>query len=84
MNRLMIAIGLALVSFRASALRCGNTLPTVGDDIGTIRQECVVDHEYHVQNTNADVTNLYIKEGNFMHVLVFNDGVLYTIDAGQM
>lgn len=83
MNNLLI-VGLALISFGANALRCGNTLPTIGDDIGTIRNECVIDHEYHVQNTAADVTTMYIKEGNFMHVLVFNDGVLYTIDGGQM
>ncbi len=84
MNRVLIVVSLALISFGANALRCGNTLPTVGDDIGTIRNECVIDHEYHVQNTNNDTTMLYIKEGNFMHVLVFTDGVLYTIDGGQM
>ncbi len=84
MMRLILASVLALASVGANALRCGYTLPTVGDDIGKIRQECVVDHEYHLQNTNSDITKVYIKEGNFMHELVFIDGSLSTIDGGEM
>ncbi len=84
MNRFIIVLGLALISFGANALRCGNILPTVGDDYYKITHDCVVDHEYKIQRDRTDTIYVYIKEGNFMHELIFTDGHLYTIDGGQM
>ncbi len=83
MNRLIIILLAGAISScgPAYALRCGNTLPSIGDDYYTVTHECVVDHEYKIQRDRTDTVYVYIKEGNFMHELVFTDGHLYTIDG---
>ncbi len=69
-----------ILSVNSYALRCGNTLIEKGMPVYAVQQACTVGNEYHVQNTNNDNTNFYIKEGNFTHKIIFTDGEVSTID----
>ncbi len=83
MKTLILPIGAFLLMFgtNVSALRCGTNLLEIGStDIGSVRRDCAIDHEYVVNNANADIIRIFVKEGNFMHKLIFTDGVLTSLD----
>jgi len=82
MKTLIIAI-LAAVSFNAFALRCGNSLIEIGDPIGKVQEYCLIDHEYRVNNQNADILKVYIKEGGATNELIFIDGALTEINFSR-
>ena len=82
MKTLPIAI-LAAISFNAFALRCGNELIEIGDPIYKVEQTCESSGEYRVNNLNADILKVYVKEGGATNELIFIDGDLNEINFSR-
>ena len=81
MKRNIIIALLMIASSSCFALRCGNTLINVGDAGYTVTQSCTIDHEYRVQNNNADIVKYYVKEsGSLTDEIVVVDGKIQSIN----
>jgi hypothetical protein len=78
--RTLIAAALVIVCANTYALRCGNTIVDVGSSVHEVRANCDVYDEYTVENNNADVVYITIKEGSITNKLTVIDGVVRSID----
>ena len=71
-----------LISTNALALRCGNELILEGDSASKVIQACgdEVDNDYQVKNTDADVRDIDVVEGNMHTEVHIVDGKVKSVE----
>lgn len=81
---ILVFFGVTL-AHEAYALRCGTVLVNESTPLYKVQQACgdSIEAEYQVHNDNADIKNVYIKEGSMTHELKFIDGKLKDIKSSR-
>lgn len=65
----------------AYALRCGDKIISEGDSAYKISQHCDVEAAYRVQNDNADIQKVYMKQNGMVRELIIIDGELREVNS---